>query len=263
MAVHNFGAPLEIDQIADWALRNSIFLIEDVCNSVGAVFKNISVGNWGDAAIFGFGYSKIIDIGIGGGAIVKDSALKVKVIAVLKSLEMFSTLHKQQDQNFQNRLRELRKNSENQNPEIYTPLYKEYVPFLLYQIDELTQSTIREAFKRLNAIVELRAKKALMYREGITSEKILHIPEVNGQIYWRYNILVEPECRDELLKLLISHNIWASTWYPPVNKLFFEDLDSSNFTGANSFSKRVINLFVEERFSVARLKRTISLINQF
>jgi dTDP-4-amino-4,6-dideoxygalactose transaminase len=100
-----------------------------------------------------------------------------------------------------------------------------------------------------------------MYKNGISSSKISHIKEVPGQIFWRYNILVESERRDELLKLLIDNNIWASRWYPPVNQLFFEE--SETYIGVNLFSKRVINLFVDERFSMTEVKRTISLINQF
>jgi len=103
----------------------------------------------------------------------------------------------------------------------------------------------------------------MMYKNGISSGKILHVREVSGQIFWRYNILVEPEWRDELLKLMIDNKIWASKWYPTVNQLFFEEYESGGYAGAELFSKRVINLFVDERFSITEVKRTISLINQF
>lgn len=263
LAVHNFGLPLEIDDISEWAKRNGVFLIEDVCNALGAVYKNVALGEWGDAAIYSFGYSKIVDVGIGGGAIVREPILKQKVFELISSFDLLSEHHKDANHDLQAKLRILRKNADNQKPEIYKPLYENYAKYLIYRIDEQTGTIIKDALSNLNNNVQSRYQKAMMYRSGINSEKISHIPEQKGQIYWRYNILVEQEWRDELLKLLIDNNIWASTWYPPVNLLFLDDSDSFSYPGANSFSKRVINLFVDERFSMARLKRTISLINQF
>jgi dTDP-4-amino-4,6-dideoxygalactose transaminase len=261
LAVHNFGVPLKIDLISEWAKENDIFLIEDVCNALGAVYKNVPVGNWGDAAIYSFGYSKIIELGFGGGLTVRESGLRQKVKELISSFDLYSELHKEADQEFQSKLRILRKDPGNQMPEIYRPLYEDYAKFLIYRLDEQSVNLIKDALVDLDNILLSRYQKAMMYKNGISSSKISHIKEVPGQIFWRYNILVESERRDELLKLLIDNNIWASRWYPPVNQLFFEE--SETYIGVNLFSKRVINLFVDERFSMTEVKRTISLINQF
>ena len=263
LAVHNFGAALEIDLISDWAKEQGIFLIEDACNALGATFKNIPVGNWGDAAIYSFGYSKIVELGFGGGLTVRESGLRQKVKKLISSFDLYSDLHKEADHEFQSKLRILRKDSGNQKPEIYRPLYEDYAKFLIYRLDEQSVNLIKDALVDLDTILLSRHQKAMMYRNGISSSKISHIQEVPGQIFWRYNILVEPESRDELLKLLIDNTIWASKWYPPVNQLFFEKNESGSYPGAELFSKRVINLFVDERFSMTEVKRTISLINQF
>lgn len=261
LAVHNFGVPLEIDLISEWAKENDIFLIEDVCNALGANCKNVPVGNWGDAAIYSFGYSKIVELGFGGGLTVRESGLRQKVKELISSFDLYSELHKEADQEFQSKLRILRKDPGNQMPEIYRPLYEDYAKFLIYRLDEQSVNLIKDALVDLDNILLSRYQKAMMYKNGIRSSKISHIKEVPGQIFWRYNILVESERRDELLKLLIDNTIWASKWYPPVNQLFFEE--SETYVGVNLFSKRVINLFVDERFSMTEVKRTISLINQF
>ena len=263
LAVHNFGAALEIDLISDWAKENDIFLIEDVCNALGATCKNVPVGNRGDAAIYSFGYSKIVDVGIGGGAIVREPGLRQKVNELISTFDLFSELYKEADHNFQSKLKILRKDAGKQNPEIYQPLYEQYAKFLIYRLDKQTENLIKDALSNLNNILLARHQKAMMYKNGIRSGKVLHIKQVKGQIYWRYNIMVEPEWRDELLKLLTDNSIWASTWYPPVDQLFFEESNSSSYSGATFFSTRVINLFVDERFSIAEVKRTIRLINQF
>ncbi|WP_176767719.1 DegT/DnrJ/EryC1/StrS family aminotransferase [Daejeonella rubra] len=263
LAVHNFGAALEIDLISDWAKENVIFLIEDVCNALGATYKNVPAGNWGDAAIYSFGYSKIVELGFGGGLTVRDSGLRQKVIELISTFDLYSALHKEADHDFQSKLRNLRNDPGNQKPEIYRPLYDDYAKFLIYRLDNQNVTLIKDAIVDLDHILLPRYQKAMMYKNGISSSKISHIKEVPGQIFWRYNILVEPQWRDELLKLLIDNTIWASKWYPPVNQLFFEGSESGGYSGADLFSKRVINLFVDERFSIAEVKRTISLINQF
>lgn len=263
LAVHNFGVPLEIDLISEWAKEKDIFLIEDVCNALGATCKNVPIGNWGDAAIYSFGYSKILDLGFGGGLTVRESGLRQKVKELLSSFDLYSDLHKDADHEFQSKLRILRKDPGNQMPEIYRPFYKDYAKFLIYRLDEQSVNVIKDALADLETILLSRYQKAMMYKNGIRSSKISHIEEVPGQIFWRYNILVEPEWRDELLKLLIDNTIWASTWYPSVNKLFFEENEPGSYPGVELFSKRVINLFVDERFSITEVKRTISLINQF
>jgi dTDP-4-amino-4,6-dideoxygalactose transaminase len=263
LAVHNFGLPLEIDLIADWAKENDIFLIEDVCNALGATFRNVPLGNWGDAAIYSFGYSKIVELGFGGGLTLRDSGLRQRVKELISSFDLYSELHKEADQSFQSKLRILRKDPDNQKPDVYRSLYGDYAKFLIYRLDQQHISLIREAIADLDNIILSRYEKAMMYKNGISSSKISHIKEVPGQIFWRYNILVDYECRDKLLKLLIHNNIWASTWYPPVNHLFYEEPDSSDYSGADQFSKRVINLFVDQRFPTTEVNRTISLINQF
>ena len=263
LAVHNFGVPLEIDLISEWAKENEIFLIEDVCNALGATFKNVPVGNLGDASIYSFGYSKIVELGFGGGLTVRESGLRQKVKGLISSFDLYSELQKEADHEFQSKLRTLRKDSGNQMPEIYRPLYEDYAKFLIYRLDEQSVNLIKDALVDLDNILLSRYQKAMMYKNGIMSSKISHVKEVPGQIFWRYNILVESEWRDELLKLLIDNNIWASKWYPPVNKLFFEENEPGGYPCAELFSKRVINLFVDERFSIAEVKRTINLINQF
>src|ERR1035437_7106731 len=125
LAVHNFGIPLEIEAISNWAKANNIFFIEDVCNAIGATYKNIFLGWWGDASIFSFGYAKIIEYGVGGALIIKDDYLKKEVLKTLATLEEYSDLHKNKDIEFQTKIRECRLNPDLQAPSVYIPLYNE------------------------------------------------------------------------------------------------------------------------------------------
>lgn len=263
IAVHNFGIPLEIDEISKWAKEKNIFVIEDVCNAMGATYKGAPLGTFGDAAFFSFGYAKIIEYGLGGAASIKDSNLKSKVKYIISSMKDYSELHKNKNTEYQNKLREIRQQTDAQSPSVYLPLYTEYANYLLYKIDFKTENEIKQFIEKLDTNLKEREQKALRYRNEIKSDKVKHINEVFGQIYWRYNLLVDSEIRKSLILKLRENNIFVSTWFPPINELFEENIDTHSYSGSKTFSKEVINLFVDHRVSQEEISKTIKIINQF
>ncbi len=63
---HSFGIPCKIDEIVNLGQRHGIFVLEDCAITVDSLYKGISVGNWGDAAIFSTDHSKPLNTLIGG-----------------------------------------------------------------------------------------------------------------------------------------------------------------------------------------------------
>ena len=263
IAVHNFGMPLEIDKICNWAKGKNIFLIEDVCNAIGATYKEKPLGTFGDAAFFSFGYAKIIEYGVGGATFIKDEDLRLKVKNNISSLGEYSEAHKNKDIEYQRRLREIRQNADTQTPSVYLPLYKEYSDYLLYRINSKTETEIRQLLNNPDNNIEERAQKALRYRNEIKSDKVKHIDEVPGQVYWRYNLLVDPEIRDDLIMELRKNSILVSTWFPPIIELFEKNIDMNKYSGSRTFSRQVINLFVDQRVSQTDVSKAIEVINKF
>lgn len=66
VAQHTFGIPCNIERIVNLARSKKIKVIEDCALSVGSTYKNKTLGNFGDAAIFSFDHSKPINCIIGG-----------------------------------------------------------------------------------------------------------------------------------------------------------------------------------------------------
>ena len=66
VAQHSFGIPCEIIPIVDIARSHNIFLLEDCAISLGSGINGVSVGNFGDAAIFSTDHSKPINTLTGG-----------------------------------------------------------------------------------------------------------------------------------------------------------------------------------------------------
>ena len=68
VAQHSFGIPCKIDKIKQIANKHKIFLLEDCALTLESRFKEIKVGNYGDASLYSFDHTKPLN-GFSGGAI--------------------------------------------------------------------------------------------------------------------------------------------------------------------------------------------------
>lgn len=72
IAVHLYGLPAPVDEIASLCRSRGLWLIEDCAESIGAAIRGVPTGCFGDAATFSFYGNKIISTGEGGMLYVKD-----------------------------------------------------------------------------------------------------------------------------------------------------------------------------------------------
>mgnify|MGYP002009489508 CR=1 FL=1 len=93
VAQHSFGIPCKINEIADIAKKHNIFLLEDCALSIESTLNDISVGNWGDAAIFSTDHTKPINTLIGGFLYSNNASLMKKVKAYQQALPDLSFHH--------------------------------------------------------------------------------------------------------------------------------------------------------------------------
>jgi dTDP-4-amino-4,6-dideoxygalactose transaminase len=262
VAVHNFGRPLEIPVIADWAKRKNIFLIEDVCNALMAHYRQDPLGSFGDAAIFSFGYSKIIEVETGGAFIVKDHQLKKEALKLLDQQPSYCQELKLKYQSFQDSLTKFRETTTSAGPGTPVNMFKFFADSLLYQIPQSLIPLIKEEIRTLNSNLERRKEFALRYRSRIQSASIQHCPVVPGEIFWRFTALAKSSSiRNSLIKKIRNNNLLVSAWYPPINHYFLEDQKADSFQGAFDFGQRVFNLFVDKRVNLETVDRTIGLVN--
>ena len=82
--VHLFGHPVDIDAISEAVYQGdeSITIIEDVAQAIGATYSGIKVGTWGDCGIFSFNQPKHISSGEGGMLITDDDSIAERVMAI-------------------------------------------------------------------------------------------------------------------------------------------------------------------------------------
>jgi len=91
VAQHSFGIPCDIEPIRKLADERSIFLIEDCALSIGSKVNGISVGNFGDAAIFSTDHSKPINTLIGGLVYSRNRVFLGKMRESFKGVENLSS----------------------------------------------------------------------------------------------------------------------------------------------------------------------------
>ena len=162
---------------------------------------------------------------------------------------------------YQSKIRALR-NSERKNKHLeYNRIYSDYMDNLLFNISKKEQAKIIGKLENLPANVDARQRKADMYRQNITAQNILHPKETSGSVCWRYTILVPVRMRDNLLSRLRKQGIPASTWFPPIHVLFHKHSRLKDFPGARSFSRKVINLWVDSSTKISAIKQTAEEIN--
>ena len=80
--VHVYGSVCSIEEIVGIARENSLFVIEDATESLGATYKDKKTGTFGDFGFFSFNGNKLITTG-GGGMIVSNNNKKIEHIKFL------------------------------------------------------------------------------------------------------------------------------------------------------------------------------------
>lgn len=88
--VHSFGIAGYIVETKEFCEKEGIFLIEDTCMALGGVVDDHYLGTYGDAAVFSFGYDKIISGNMGGAIVLKKECLYEGALGFLKKNEFFT-----------------------------------------------------------------------------------------------------------------------------------------------------------------------------
>lgn len=84
MPVHVYGNPCSMSEISKICKDNDLLLIEDCCESMGAKYKNKSVGSFGDIASFSFYFSHHITT-IEGGMVTSSNNDLSELIRILRA----------------------------------------------------------------------------------------------------------------------------------------------------------------------------------
>lgn len=192
MVVDVFGHPVEWDAILEIARRHDLRVIDDACEALGAEYKGIKVGRFGDAASFSFYPNKQMTLGEGG-VIVTDNDQIARLARSLRNQgrgEMGSWLdHERLGYN--------------------------------YRLPELSAALGISQLRRLETFLAKRERVARMYTERLQGLEWVGPPVVRPHVrmsWCLYDVLLaEGLDRDPVMRAMAEQGIPTRGYFSPVH----------------------------------------------
>ncbi|HSB06841.1 MAG TPA: aminotransferase class I/II-fold pyridoxal phosphate-dependent enzyme [Thermodesulfobacteriota bacterium] len=203
--VHFSGCPADMDKILNLAQRCQLNVIEDAAHAVGAYYKGIHVGGWGQSAIFSFHPIKNITTGEGGMITHSNDA-------------------------FENRLRLLRfhgieRDAWKRYGKGGNPGYDIETPGFKYNLTDLQAALGLAQVSRLDELNSRRRHLADLYRKGLESVDGLDLPGVPGYLHihsWHlFVIKIISMERERFMQKLSEYNIGYGIHFPAGHHLSY------------------------------------------
>jgi dTDP-4-amino-4,6-dideoxygalactose transaminase len=187
--VHLYGQPCDMDIIMDIAKRHNLYVIEDCCQAIGALYKGKMVGSFGDINCFSFYPTKNLGaMGDGGLCTTNSDALRDRLIALRNHGGAVRYYHD-----------EIGVNS---------------------KLDEIQAAILRVKMNYINEWNEKRRKNAYFYNELFADHADIQTPAELDNTYCVYHqYTVKVPNRDEVHKYLQENGVGAMLYYPvPLHK---------------------------------------------
>lgn len=193
LAVDVFGQPADYDRIVKLAKKYNLKLIEDSCESLGAEYKSVKTGLFGDYGVFAFYPNKQITTGEGGMIITNDD----------QAAGVFRALRNQGRAPGDNWLQ-------------HTELGYNY------RIDELSAALGAVQMTRIEELLDKRQKVADMYAERLSEIQGIETPGIAAgttrNSWFVYVIKVNPGVdRDQLAARLTEARIPVRPYFLPIH----------------------------------------------
>jgi perosamine synthetase len=192
MAVDLFGHPAPWSEIQRLAERHGLRVMDDACEALGAEYRGIKVGRFGDAATFAFYPNKQMTTGEGG-MIVTDSDAVADLCRSLRN-------QGRDDMNAWMGHDRLGYN---------------------YRMDEMSAALGDSQLQRIETFVEKRERVARMYHERLQGMEWVRLPVVRPHVrmsWWSYVVtLAEDLDRDAVMEALEAQGVPSRAYFPPVH----------------------------------------------
>ncbi|MBI4685884.1 MAG: DegT/DnrJ/EryC1/StrS family aminotransferase [Nitrospirae bacterium] len=241
--VHLYGQSCQMDELKAIAKEYNLFVVEDVAQAFGGIWKGKKLGSIGNTGAFSFFPSKNLG-GFGDGGMVStdDDELAPLVRMLLK--------HGGKD--------------------------KYNVDHIGYnaRLDTLQAAVLLAKFKYLDEFNEKRRRIAELYNQGLHGISDLILPseaeslKLKAQSYHVYHqYTVRTERRDELQNYLKEQGISTMIYYPfPLHKMkVFEGRSriSDNLSNAESACQGVLSLPIEPLMNEKDIVHICEIVNKF
>ena len=196
--VHFAGAPADMDKILNVAAKYNLTVIEDAAHAVGALYKGVHAGGFGQTAVFSFHPIKNITTGEGG-MIVQDDSDRDRQLRQLR----FHGLEKDAWKRY----------GKGGNPEydIQTPGFK-------YNLTDMQAALGLAQLSRLPGLNQRRSHLAALYLAGLKDEERIDLPGLPGYSHvhaWHLFIIkLKDMDRRSFMEKLSEYNVGYGLHFP-------------------------------------------------
>ncbi|NBX77544.1 MAG: DegT/DnrJ/EryC1/StrS family aminotransferase [Proteobacteria bacterium] len=184
--VHLYGQACDMEAFQSLSKRYGVFLIEDACQSIGAVIKNKKTGNWSEFGCFSLYPTKNLGaLGDAGIITTNDQALAEKVLAIRNHGSKIRYVHEIIGSNF--------------------------------RMDTVQAAALRVFLPHLNHWIESRQKIACFYDEQLGDLEQIVVPKkapYSTHTYHQYTVRVLNGKRDAFKNHLSAQKIGHMVYYP-------------------------------------------------
>ena len=193
LPIHAFGQPADMDPIQETARKHAVFLIEDACEALGAVYKDRMVGTFGDAGVFAFYPNKQMTTGEGG-MIVTDRG---------DWADLFRSLR-------------------NQGRDVFDAWLSHTRLGYNYRLDEMSAALGVAQMGRLDDLLAKRERVASWYNErlkGLNCVELPHLAATTNRMSWFVYVvrIMPPAERNRIMELLGQQGIPSRPYFAPIH----------------------------------------------
>jgi len=237
--VHLYGHPANMDEIMKIAREYNLFVVEDVAQAFGSMWKDKKLGSFGTTGCFSFFPSKNLG-GFGDGGMVSTNDGEIAEI-----------------------IRMLIKHGGKDKYNV------EHIGYNA-RLDTLQASILLAKFKYVDEFNERRRRIAEFYNKELKNIKEIVLPkeEVNSyHVYHQYTIRVKNGKRDKLKKFLQEKGISSMVYYPFLlkdMKVFSDRCEVyGNLKRAEEATKEVLSLPIEPLLKEEDILKVTNTIKEF
>jgi dTDP-4-amino-4,6-dideoxygalactose transaminase len=237
LIVHLYGLPADMDPIMAFAKSRSLPVIEDNAQAIGASYKGIRTGAFGDAACFSFYPTKNLGAYGDAGLVTTNSA------------ELAA------------RIRTLRNHGQTGN-------YLSFEPGWNSRLDEMQAAILRVKLRHLSNWQLARQANAAEYTRLLNQVPGVMpptVPEGFEHVFHQYTIRIER--RDALQQFLSDRKIGSTVYYP--HPLHLQPLYASlghkrgDFPHSESAAQEVLSLPMYPELRKEQIARVVEAIAEF
>ena len=263
---HIYHGCSDIEKISKYVKKTGIHLIEDCAQSFGSVISNQTVGTFGDSTILSFGYSKQLNVGGGGGALLtNDVNLKKETSKVLgkipdppKQLHSLFTSYRQLYYN--NGGLKIFREKGFFNIHKFIKIYRN---MYIFNHKNINFGMIRSKIKNFESLRSTYQKNYNYIYKNLSKvdTNMLFIPhKLPNVIPWRFSFLIKKN-RDLIVDKLRKYELHVSTWYPAITTFpINENYDKKQFKNSFELEKSIINLWTNQEVDKKYYNDCISII---